>query len=140
METSQLESPHGIEVGNDVLRIDLPLAALVGEGGWIVEAFVQQADVERLSPNGEATFYPVHRPDHAIKGTVVEIARTRTTQLPHAMLATPHGGPIAMPEDAEYVLSRTCGVHGFYGASSMERLPTEVALTETARRFVNITR
>jgi putative peptide zinc metalloprotease protein len=73
-----------------------PLAALVGEGGWIVEAFVQQADVERLSPNGEATFYPVQRPDHAVKGTVVEIARTRTTQLPHAMLAAAHGGPIAI--------------------------------------------
>ncbi|MBX2838242.1 MAG: phosphoenolpyruvate hydrolase family protein, partial [Gammaproteobacteria bacterium] len=39
-----------------------------------------------------------------------------------------HGGPIAMPEDAEYILKRTKNCHGFYGASSMERLPTEVAL------------
>ena len=46
-----------------------------------------------------------------------------------------HGGPIAMPEDAEYVLSRTRHVHGFYGASSMERLPVETALTEQTRRF-----
>lgn len=46
-----------------------------------------------------------------------------------------HGGPIAMPEDAEYVLTRTKGVHGFYGASSMERLPVEVALTEQVRKF-----
>ena len=49
-----------------------------------------------------------------------------------------HGGPIAMPEDAEYVLSRTRGVHGFYGASSMERLPIEIALTEQVRRFMSI--
>jgi predicted TIM-barrel enzyme len=49
-----------------------------------------------------------------------------------------HGGPIAEPEDAEYVLSRTKGVAGFYGASSMERLPTEVAITETARRFKQV--
>jgi predicted TIM-barrel enzyme len=46
-----------------------------------------------------------------------------------------HGGPIAEPEDAQYVLQRTRGVVGFYGASSVERLPTEVAITEQARRF-----
>jgi predicted TIM-barrel enzyme len=46
-----------------------------------------------------------------------------------------HGGPIAMPEDAEYVLRRTRNVHGFYGASSMERLPGEKALTEQVRQF-----
>ena len=46
-----------------------------------------------------------------------------------------HGGPIAMPQDAEYVLQRTRGVHGFYGASSMERLPIERALTEQVREF-----
>ena len=46
-----------------------------------------------------------------------------------------HGGPIAMPEDAEYVLQRTKNVHGFYGASSMERLPVETALTEQVQKF-----
>jgi predicted TIM-barrel enzyme len=46
-----------------------------------------------------------------------------------------HGGPISMPEDAEYVLQRTEGVHGFYGASSMERLPTEVAIREQMEKF-----
>ncbi|WP_337176490.1 phosphoenolpyruvate hydrolase family protein [Paludisphaera sp.] len=46
-----------------------------------------------------------------------------------------HGGPIAMPEDAQYVLDRCAGVEGFYGASSMERLPTETAITDQARRF-----
>jgi predicted TIM-barrel enzyme len=49
-----------------------------------------------------------------------------------------HGGPIAEPEDAAYVLERTRGVVGFFGASSMERLPTEVAITETMRRFKDI--
>jgi predicted TIM-barrel enzyme len=46
-----------------------------------------------------------------------------------------HGGPIAEPEDAAYVIERTEGVVGFFGASSMERLPTEVAMTENMRRF-----
>jgi predicted TIM-barrel enzyme len=40
-----------------------------------------------------------------------------------------------MPEDAEYVLKNTEGIHGFYGASSMERLPTEVAIKEQTRKF-----
>jgi predicted TIM-barrel enzyme len=51
-----------------------------------------------------------------------------------------HGGPIATPADAQYVLTHCSACHGFYGASSMERLPTEVALTETTRRFVQIKR
>jgi predicted TIM-barrel enzyme len=51
-----------------------------------------------------------------------------------------HGGPIATPEDASWILARCPDCHGFYGASSMERLPTEAALTETTRRFTEITR
>ncbi|MEO0893711.1 MAG: phosphoenolpyruvate hydrolase family protein [Pseudomonadota bacterium] len=46
-----------------------------------------------------------------------------------------HGGPVAMPGDAEYVLKNTENCHGFYGASSMERLPTELALTEQTKAF-----
>jgi predicted TIM-barrel enzyme len=46
-----------------------------------------------------------------------------------------HGGPIAQPEDAEYVLSRTRGVAGFFGASSIERLATEPAIEEQTRKF-----
>jgi len=46
-----------------------------------------------------------------------------------------HGGPIAEPEDAQYVLEHTRGVVGFFGASSIERLPTEVAITGCVRRF-----
>ncbi|MCB1463723.1 MAG: phosphoenolpyruvate hydrolase family protein [Nitratireductor sp.] len=49
-----------------------------------------------------------------------------------------HGGPVAEPDDAEYVLANTKHCNGFYGASSMERLPTEIALTEQTRRFKNI--
>jgi predicted TIM-barrel enzyme len=50
-----------------------------------------------------------------------------------------HGGPLAEPSDAAYVLERTHGVVGFFGASSMERLPTEVAMTENMRRFKALT-
>ena len=46
-----------------------------------------------------------------------------------------HGGPISMPEDAAYVLSRTTGCHGFYGASSAERLPAETAIRDQIKAF-----
>ena len=49
-----------------------------------------------------------------------------------------HGGPIAEPKDAQYILKHCPGCNGFYGASSMERLPTERAITETTRKFKGI--
>jgi len=49
-----------------------------------------------------------------------------------------HGGPIAEPEDAKYILQNTEGIVGFYGASSMERLPVERAITEQVRKFRKI--
>lgn len=51
-----------------------------------------------------------------------------------------HGGPISSPEDAQYILDRCALCDGFYGASSMERLPTEVALTGTTQKFKSIKR
>jgi predicted TIM-barrel enzyme len=51
-----------------------------------------------------------------------------------------HGGPVAQPEDATFVLERSRLAQGFYGASSMERLPTEIALTEQTRKFVGLKR
>jgi predicted TIM-barrel enzyme len=56
---------------------------------------------------------------------------------PHVLLLC-HGGPISMPKDAEWILGQCPELHGFYGASSMERLPTEIALTDTTRQFMNI--
>jgi predicted TIM-barrel enzyme len=54
------------------------------------------------------------------------------------VLVLVHGGPVSSPDDAAYVLSRARTCHGFYGASSMERLPTERALTSTTREFVEL--
>ena len=48
-----------------------------------------------------------------------------------------HGGPIAMPADAQYILNR-CDIHGFYGASSMERLPTESAIKQQVAEFMRL--
>lgn len=51
-----------------------------------------------------------------------------------------HGGPIAMPDDARFMLRELPGLDGFYGASSMERLPTEIALTAQVKSFTGIRR
>ena len=50
-----------------------------------------------------------------------------------------HGGPIAKPEDARFVLEKCKGLHGFFGASSMERLPVEEAIAGVTREFKGIT-
>jgi predicted TIM-barrel enzyme len=66
---------------------------------------------------------------------LVQAMRDAATAVNPDILVLCHGGPIAEPEDAAYVLERTSGVVGFFGASSMERLPTETAMTENMRRF-----
>ncbi|RUV44252.1 phosphoenolpyruvate hydrolase family protein, partial [Mesorhizobium sp. M7A.F.Ca.MR.228.00.0.0] len=50
-----------------------------------------------------------------------------------------HGGPISMPDDARYILSHAKGLHGFYGASSMERLPAEAAIARQTADFKSVT-
>lgn len=66
---------------------------------------------------------------------IVQEIRDAVTKINPEIIVLCHGGPIAAPKDAEYVLSRTKGVHGFFGASSMERLPVEIAIMENAKEF-----
>jgi predicted TIM-barrel enzyme len=56
------------------------------------------------------------------------------------VLVLVHGGPVAEPADADFIMKKTRNCHGFYGASSMERLPVEVALTEQTKKFKQIGR
>ncbi len=66
---------------------------------------------------------------------LIQAMRDAAVEVDPDILVLCHGGPIAEPDDAAYVLERTEGVVGFFGASSMERLPTETAMTENMRRF-----
>jgi predicted TIM-barrel enzyme len=70
---------------------------------------------------------------------VSEIARAALS-VRNDIIVLCHGGPISTPEDAALILERCRQCHGFYGASSMERLPTEIALVEQTRRFKDIRR
>ena len=72
--------------------------------------------------------------------TLVEAWSEAALKVNPEVIVLAHGGPVAMPDDAEFILNNTSNCHGFYGASSMERLPTEIALTEQTRMFKRITR
>jgi predicted TIM-barrel enzyme len=74
--------------------------------------------------------------DDSVK--LVQEIRDEAVKFNKDVIVLCHGGPIAAPADAEYVLSRTRGVHGFYGASSMERLPVEEAITNITKTFKNL--
>jgi predicted TIM-barrel enzyme len=66
---------------------------------------------------------------------LVQAMRDAAAAVNPGILVLCHGGPISRPADVQYLLERTSGVVGFFGASSMERLPTETALTNTVREF-----
>lgn len=69
---------------------------------------------------------------------LIQDMRDAATRINGEIMVLCHGGPIAEPKDAEFVLSRTKGVHGFFGASSMERLPVELAITNTTKDFKSL--
>jgi predicted TIM-barrel enzyme len=79
---------------------------------------------------GASTAFTLEQAPHKVQ-EIVDAAKSVNPKV----ICLCHGGPISMPGDAEYVLQNTEGVHGFYGASSMERLPTEVAITEQMKKF-----
>ncbi len=70
----------------------------------------------------------------------VQAMRDAAVAVKRDVLVLCHGGPIAEPEDAQYVLDHTEGIVGFYGASSMERLPVEPAITARVREFTRLRR
>ncbi|KAJ5623663.1 hypothetical protein N7490_012268 [Penicillium lividum] len=70
--------------------------------------------------------------------TDIQNIRDAAVRLNKDIIVLCHGGPIAAPEDAKFVLDRVQGLHGFYGASSMERLPVEVAIKDITAEFKNI--
>ncbi|GAM41397.1 hypothetical protein TCE0_042r14486 [Talaromyces pinophilus] len=74
--------------------------------------------------------------DDAVK--IVQDIRDAAVKVNPDIIVLCHGGPIAEPKDAEYVLNHTKGIHGFFGASSMERLPVEIAIKENAQAFKNL--
>lgn len=70
---------------------------------------------------------------------LIQAIRDAASKVNDQIIVLCHGGPIATPEDARYVLDKVKGVHGFFGASSMERLPVEEAITSITKEFKSVT-
>jgi len=128
--------------------LEVEMIRQASEQGLLTAPYVFAADDARLMADAGADVLVPHM-GLTTSGTIgaetaitldeaverVQAMHDAAKQVNPDVLVLCHGGPIAEPEDAAYVLERTEGVVGFFGASSMERLPTEVALTETVRRF-----
>ena len=94
--------------------------------------------IKDAAVKGAVSRSPIIKPaSKAAKGAKTKSAKGKARK---DVIMLCHGGPIATPQDAAYVLGRTKACDGFYGASSMERLPTEIALTEQTRQFKSIGR
>jgi predicted TIM-barrel enzyme len=104
--------------------------AMAKAGADVVVAHMGLTTFGTIGAKTGKTLEECVRDVQAIVDTVVEIKQD-------AILLC-HGGPIAAPKDAEFILSRVNGLHGFYGASSMERLPVEIAIKEVAMEFKSI--
>jgi len=70
--------------------------------------------------------------------TLIQSIRDAAASVNPGILILCHGGPLAEPDDVTYVLSKTRGIAGFFGASSVERLPAERAITEQVQKFKSI--
>lgn len=67
--------------------------------------------------------------------TAIQAIEVAAKEVKREIIVLCHGGPIAEPADAQYILDRVVGLHGFFGASSMERLPVEKSIRETMEQF-----
>jgi predicted TIM-barrel enzyme len=133
--------------------LEVDMIRTAHEAGLLTTPYVFDADQARAMAEAGADVVVAHM-GLTTKGQIgattaltIETAAERVQAIRDAaaavnpdIIALCHGGPIAEPEDAQYVLDHTTGVAGFFGASSMERLPTEVAITENMRRFKRIAR
>jgi predicted TIM-barrel enzyme len=133
-------------------ELEVEMIRLAGERGLLTAPYVfDVADAEAMTRAGADVLVP--HMGLTTKGTIgahtaltldecvdrIQAMHDAARAINPDVMVLCHGGPIAEPEDATYVLKRTRGVVGFFGASSMERLPTEVAMTENMRRFKSIT-
>lgn len=131
MEVDVIAAAHEMDLLTSPYVFNVEEARLmVGAGADIIVAHMG------LTTSGSIGAHTAKSLEQCV-GEVQSIADT-CHQLREDIIVLCHGGPIAMPEDAAFILQRTKGVHGFYGASSMERLPTEKAITAQIKAFTDV--
>ncbi|PYU95949.1 MAG: hypothetical protein DMG08_03575 [Acidobacteria bacterium] len=119
-----LTTPYVFNAGDALKMAEAGADVLVAHAGLTAKGSVGAKSVMTLDQAAEL---------------VQKIAGTGKSVNPDVLIIC-HGGPIAEPEDAAYILQHTRGAHGFFGASSIERLPTEIAITRQVERFKEILR
>jgi predicted TIM-barrel enzyme len=132
LEVEMIREAHALDLLTCPYVFDVDQARAMAEAG--ADVLVPHMGLTTKGTIGASTAKTL---DESVE--LVQAMRDAAVAVNPDVLVLCHGGPIAEPEDAAYVLERTTGVVGFFGASSMERLPTEVALTENMRRFKAIT-
>ncbi|HWK28041.1 MAG TPA: phosphoenolpyruvate hydrolase family protein [Solirubrobacter sp.] len=128
LEVEMVRAAHALDLLTSPYVFDTAQAeAMTAAGADVVVAHMG------LTSSGTIGARTVIGLDEAVER--VQAIRDAATAVRDDVIVLCHGGPIASREDAHHVLTATTGVDGFFGASSMERLPTEVAITETVRGF-----
>jgi len=131
LEVEMIRTAHGLDLLTCPYVFDVDEARAMAEAG--ADVLVPHMGLTTSGMIGARTAVTL---DEAVER--VQAMHDAAKEVNPEILVLCHGGPIATPEDAAYVLARTQGVVGFFGASSMERLPAELAMTENMRRFKGI--
>jgi len=132
-------------------RQEVEVIALAHEMGMLTTPYVFNAEEARWMTDAGADIVVAHMgctsggtigaksvtPLDACIPRIQEIVDVCKGKRPESLVIC-HGGPLAMPADAQHVFDRVKGVDGFYGASSMERLPAEAALTRQIKEFAGL--
>ena len=131
LEIDCIAAAHELGMLTTPYAFDIPQAkALANAGADILVAHMG------LTTSGSIGAKTAKTLDDCVKEVDLIAAAAKSVRSDVIVLC--HGGPIANPEDAQYILNR-CPIEGFYGASSIERLPTEIAITRQTRHFVELT-
>jgi len=128
LEVDMIRQAHELDLVTTPYAFDVEQARAMAEAG--ADVVVAHMGLTTKGAVGAATALTLDE----CPAKVQEICDTAKSVNPEIIVLC-HGGPISMPEDAEYVIHNTKGVDGFYGASSVERLPSEVAIKEQMEKF-----
>jgi predicted TIM-barrel enzyme len=121
-ELDMLTCPYVFDEDEAVAMAQAGADLLVAHMGLTTKGLIG-AEVSMSLAEAAARVQAIHDAAHRVRDDVIVIC---------------HGGPISEPDDAAWILENTDGIAGFFGASSMERLPTELAITEQARKFKSL--
>jgi predicted TIM-barrel enzyme len=131
LEVDMIRAAHGLDMLTAPYVFDPDQATAMAEAG--ADVLVPHMGLTTGGTIGAATAKTL---DDAV--VLVQAMHDAAKRVNPEIMVLCHGGPIAEPEDAQYILDHTEGIVGFFGASSMERLPVEIAMIDNMRRFKSI--